>query len=341
MRARKAASNSSGAVGPCGGRVGHLRLMTTVLIVLGTLAPRPAAALRGGPEPTPLHTDVVSLRPEQVVGTATAIAKHNLSRALDIIQYFPRPSTDTVDPPRTCPWYALGQRVQVIYASVTGERSRYGGLVPDIRVAMGMIDSRFDQSARKTGGRRFVRWVLTPECDASVSAATISAEAVHDFARAKIELRGQGFNDPDRKYLVWIDPETNQVCSGTGDLFYNDQPGLENPNNAGGTFGIVRLCNDLLPSQMDGLAAHELMHTLGAVQLRAPNTTGEGHCMDGYDTMCLGSGWRCTDISEIRLFDCGNDDYFYAGTPPSGNYLASRWNTANSSFLVDQEWPRG
>ena len=107
--------------------------------------------------------------------------------------------------------------------------------------------------------------------------------------------------------------------------------------------------------------AHELFHTLGAVQNNAPNSTfsasfpdeSGGHCTDNYDVMCYdddgvddgapglndGFAWgnqmtiTCSTATDERILDCNDDDYFSL-SPAPGSYLTNHWNTANSSFLV-------
>ncbi len=77
------------------------------------------------------------------------------------------------------------------------------------------------------------------------------------------------------------------------------------------------------------MAAHEVMHTLGAVNSDSPYHTRYGHCTDGYDLMCYADGSpqtyttsRCPDRGAQHLFDCRNDDYF-AAKPAPGSYLAT------------------
>ena len=38
------------------------------------------------------------------------------------------------------------------------------------------------------------------------------------------------------------------------------------------------------------VTAHELTHTMGAVQPTAPHKTDKGHCWDGQDDMCYADG---------------------------------------------------
>jgi len=87
-------------------------------------------------------------------------------------------------------------------------------------------------------------------------------------------------------------------------------------------------------------AAHELMHSLGAVQPDAPSASRFGHCTDESDAMCYDDDSehpvrQVCPVDQESLFDCGDDDYFNpgAGLDP-GSYLGTHWNTADSSYLT-------
>jgi hypothetical protein len=86
------------------------------------------------------------------------------------------------------------------------------------------------------------------------------------------------------------------------------------------------------------VAAHEIAHTLGAVNLGAPHSNGAWHCTDEYDRLCYddGSGAALTFLcasSQEPLLDCNGDDYFNVA-PPAGSWLATHWNLAGSAFLA-------
>jgi hypothetical protein len=102
-----------------------------------------------------------------------------------------------------------------------------------------------------------------------------------------------------------------------------------------------------LPAPNPLVEAHEIAHTLGAVQPHAPHSSSVvtdgsivfyGHCTDEFDIMCYDDQspkqltFPCAKAYD-RLLDCRHDDYFHTA-PSSGTYLASHWNTAMSAFLV-------
>ena len=96
------------------------------------------------------------------------------------------------------------------------------------------------------------------------------------------------------------------------------------------------------------VALHEVSHTLGAVQMSSPNSSGAGHCNDQYDLMCYeddGPGSLFVDPNcdgaaapadpyseEFQAWDCNKDDFFNPA-PAGGSYLATHWNLAQSAFL--------
>lgn len=103
------------------------------------------------------------------------------------------------------------------------------------------------------------------------------------------------------------------------------------------------------------VAQHEILHTIGAVDLSAPNTTLAGHCTDEYDLMCysdtFGAATRrvCNDVGSWigeYVMDCNANDYFSVKpdaakvfNPSFWDTLAgkgfTRYNTANSGFMTD------
>ena len=236
----------------------------------------------------------------------------------------------------------LGSRVQAVYAVPADRTDRSATAVPAIRATYApRVDWQFNQSAAETGGEAHVRFVTEPDaagtgCQLSVPVAHLSATGDASFSNTVTELKALGFNRPDRKYLVWTDSD---VLCGVGSLYSDTKPGSNNLNN-----GYAPMFARIDAGCWDYAEGHELMHTLGAVQNGAPHATSGGHCWDEPDEMCYddGSGTTMVTVCTGRngaLFDCNHDDYFYAGVPPALNWLATHWNTFNSSWVLPSALP--
>jgi hypothetical protein len=226
-----------------------------------------------------------------------------------------------------------GARVQAVYAVASDRPDRYDTVVQSIRTWAAAVEQTFVNSADAHGAAPLhVRWVTTGNCQLDVRKVVVSPDGDGDFGTTIAELQAQGLDDANRKYLIWMD--TTLLC-GIGNMYFDDRPGQENYNNGDyAMYGRIDAgCWGLEPS----VEAHELMHTLGAVQPTAPNSNGSGHCNDDADRMCYSESGQTTsavcDNSWEALFDCGGDDYFNPA-PKAGSYLADHWNTANSRFLT-------
>lgn len=248
-----------------------------------------------------------------------------------------------------------GNRVQLLYAYASS--NRINTFRPWIEDRAAAIDATYDASARQTGGRRFVRWLTDTDCNLTITAVQVPSAALvignFNTAGGLIEaLQNRGFTRQDRKYLVWADTGTptgitNGTCSGIGTMYIDPKPtpGATANSNFNDRFGGYTRVDDkcLFPvfdSVRGKVEAHELMHTLGAVQPTAPHATVYGHCRDDYDIMCYVDGpgsslispRPCPTAAEELLLDCRNDDYF-STAPAAGSYLANNWNSADSSWL--------
>jgi len=223
---------------------------------------------------------------------------------------------------------ADGNRVQAIYAHASDKADRYSSAVSLIRQYAADADYQVDISAGQSDQGRRVRFV-TDSCTLSVASVTLTSAGDDTFSATRSQLEAKGFNRSDRKYLVWVDASVG-IC-GLGELFLDDSPSQDNANNFGPMYARV-------DAPCWGYAeAHELLHTLGAVQGSAPHSTGAGHCVDENDTMCytdtsgMAMNDSCPSFPSWQV-DCELDDYFNASPTPA-SYLATHWNVASSSFL--------
>jgi Ca2+-binding RTX toxin-like protein len=230
-----------------------------------------------------------------------------------------------------------GNRVQAVYAFPADRPDQYASVKPLIQKwSTTIVEETIYSSALLTGGFRSVRFVTNADCQPTVAKAALTKTGDDSLNNAINQLRARGFNDPSRKYLVWMD--SYQGGCGIAERWPDDSPGADNLNNGHpsvhGMFAkITRGCWGHLNVGIP-VEAHELVHTLGAVQDSAPHAAYQGHCTDMYDVMCAGSRIVCPDRERLRLLDCGGDDYFNT-TPRLGSYLATHWNTASSSFLAE------
>jgi hypothetical protein len=154
------------------------------------------------------------------------------------------------------------------------------------------------------------------------------------FSSTVTELQNLDLTRSDRKYLIWVDAS---VYCGIGNVVQDESAGATNRANLGPTYARV---DAPCWGAYNSVEAHEISHTLGAVQLGAPNSNGAWHCTDESDRMCYddGSGALMKTVCQSGaegFFDCGGDDYFNPDPMP-GSYLAMHWNLANSAFLSNQ-----
>ena len=232
-----------------------------------------------------------------------------------------------------------GDRVQAIYARASDHTDQYATVVPYIRQWAAEADAVFMASAAPAGAIRHIRWLHDANCQPIVDHVVLSPSGDDSLTNTLAELSALGYNDPSRKYVVWMD--ANELC-GISSYYEDDRPGGSDNFNNGNPIApatVSRIDNGCwgLGSEGESIEAHEIMHALGSVMPTAPHSTILGHCTDDADRMCYKDDLTikvnsvCAP-SEEAVFDCRKDDYFNAAGAPAG-YLGTHWNTARSAFL--------
>jgi hypothetical protein len=214
------------------------------------------------------------------------------------------------------PDVTTGQQIHAIYAVPSDGADTFAAGVGQEADDIGSLSAwwtgqdptrvpRFDLA--DFGGRTCVdvSFVRLPESGALLT--TTGANGA--FTLLSQELEDEGWDSPYKKYLVYYaGPAPEQGVCGIGDL---------GPFTSGPSFAVVWLggCSDV---PTDGVAAHELIHALGALPLGAPHA-----CTPANDPLGESdSGHPCDSPSDILypvssglplaqlVLDAGHDDYY-------------------------------
>jgi hypothetical protein len=219
-----------------------------------------------------------------------------------------------------------GPHVQLLYASIWRAPSRFAAMAPRLRRQLRRINAVLNRESLASGGGP-ADFKVT--CDASgrvrVGRFTTARPTLLGIVRA---AKAAGFENQRVKYLIFLDGGRSLPGCGVGSYLHDERLVASNRNNRSIGYAVIyRDC------WFGATPLHEVGHMMGAVQYRAPFSTGTGtHCFDGIDVMCYSpdGGSRHQDGTMARCeeairFDCGHNTYFDAAPEP-GEYLAEHWN---------------
>ncbi|HEX8065856.1 MAG TPA: hypothetical protein VF520_04945 [Thermoleophilaceae bacterium] len=236
----------------------------------------------------------------------------------------------------------------------------YGGEASDLTpatvgrirsVLVSMNNKLYDESVASGGRDDAARYRF--ECDRDGQIAVDQFVPYDsDFESVVVAAKDSGFRDPDAKYVIFSEGDDPDAC-GEANQYPDDRASKDNlandgsfnatysgPTPAEGTYAIAygRFC-----WQVD-VAMHENAHTMGAVSDNSPESSGRGHCDDGYDVMCYDDRFEESQPKTYRddacplgnrgmHFDCDYNTYFDT-QPERGEWLDSHWNLGDPDNLA-------
>ena len=201
-------------------------------------------------------------------------------------------------------------------------------------------------ASRLLGYGRAVRWDerlgadgVTRYLDITVVRSSNRARKLggsNQFSLVGQELTNKGLTNPNKKYIVWLDAGS-RYC-GQGQL-YQDATRAPSNYNQRRLYSVVYRPYSTTDPATGGwcrgrTAMHEIGHTLGAVQTKAPNVSDGAHCNDSAeDVMC----YRTSSPPDTgpAVFDYATNDYWDPAADPSQTSgVKLGWWTVNLSKFI-------
>lgn len=219
-------------------------------------------------------------------------------------------------------------RSVLIYSVPVDKTSRYDVMADRIRDLARQANARVAYEASQYGHDIDLRVECDPFGTMTVYEVRLATPGSTDsYATITTQIQAQGFTDPLAKYWIWHDNRIPGI-GGQAMMPRSDAPTIMNGAIRGPHYAVTYGYESVR------IMLHELAHTMGAVQLSAPNTTGNAHCIDGRDVMCYNDGGGRGNLFTNQVcrdrewFDCNHNDYFHPA-PPAGTYLHDHWNLAS------------
>lgn len=224
---------------------------------------------------------------------------------------------------------------RVLYVRPTGTTDRSSTIIPKLRTEVYKMSAFLNDEAFRVGG---VNRKLRVRCDGSGdldvgSVVTPTAAGVDNFGTVVTDLYAQGYLSSKTNVLVYYDGYNDiSIAAGTGHWTNDDSASTGNDALDGGNLSLEWNYPSSGGEPTWSTLLHEAGHNMGAVQNSAANSSGAGHCNDGWDIMCYDDNGPTSAYNQTvcaqEQFDCNADDYYHP-SPAPGSYLATHWNLAH------------
>jgi hypothetical protein len=154
------------------------------------------------------------------------------------------------------------------------------------------------------------------------------ASAAESAQQIQDDLVAAGFDNPDKAYLVYYEGSIPDQA----DYSICGQGGVADVSWAYSIVYVEACGQDTEDAFRAGVATHELVHGLGAVDPAAPNYCQDGHVCDSSSDLMKPVADDGDTLANLQL-DVGRDDYY--------GHSGAWWDTQDSGLLyhLDQTLP--